>query len=47
MLNYTIVRRIATIREWSSATLELNVVKWGSNPVKYDLRKWEGDSPGK
>ena len=47
MLKYTIVRRIATIKEWSTTTLELNIVKWGNNPEKYDLRRWEGDTPGK
>ncbi len=47
MLKYTIARRIATIKEWHTTTLELNVVKWGNNPEKYDLRRWEGDTPGK
>jgi hypothetical protein len=47
MINYTIVRRIATIKEWSTTTLELNIVKWGDGPEKYDLRRWDGDSPGR
>lgn len=47
MLKYTIVRHIATIKEWSTTRLELNIVKWGNNPEKYDLRRWEDNSPGK
>ena len=47
MVEYTIVKRIAKIKEWGSASLELNIVKWGKNQPKYDLRRWEGDTPGK
>ena len=47
MIKYTIVRHIATIKGWGTKTLEFNVVKWGNNPAKYDLRRWDGDSPGK
>ncbi len=47
MVKFTIIKRIATIKEWSASSLELNLVKWGNNPEKYDLRRWEGDIPGK
>ncbi len=47
MVKYNVVRNIATIKSWGSTSLELKVVKWGNNPEKYDLRKWEGDFPGK
>lgn len=47
MIKFDIVRRIATIKEWGYTTLELNVVKWGDNEEKYDLRRWEGNTPGR
>ena len=28
-------------KKWSTTSLELNIVKWGDNPEKYDLRRWK------
>lgn len=47
MIKYSIVRHIATIKEWGSVSIQLNVIKWGNNPEKYDLRRWEGTAPSK
>lgn len=46
-MEYTIIRHISTIKKWSTTSLELNIVKWGDNPEKYDLRRWKNNTPGK
>ncbi len=47
MIDYDIVRNISVIREAGTKTLELNVVRWGKNLPKYDLRKWNDGEPEK
>lgn len=42
-----IIKHIATIKEWNSISIELNLVKWGNAPEKYDIRKWENGEPMK
>jgi hypothetical protein len=46
-LKFCIVKRIASWNISDSDTLELNIIKWGNNPEKYDLRKWSDGEPGK
>ena len=43
MVKYTIEREIAIIEERGGETVELNYIKWGNNPAKYDLRRWNDD----
>lgn len=40
MVKYTIEREIAVIEDKGRETIELNYIKWGNNPAKYDLRRW-------
>ena len=47
MIKYEIKKRIRTIYNKNGVSLELNLVKWGSGSAKYDIRKWEYDSPQK
>ena len=47
MIKYEIVEHLATIKDWGLTTLELNIVKWGDNQEKYDLRRWERNIPGR
>ncbi len=47
MVNYTVIKKIATIHQWQNTTLELNVVKWGTGKPKYDLRRWTNNEPQK
>lgn len=47
MLEYSIIRHIATIKKLGDISIQLNVVKWGDGEEKYDLRKWSGTTPGK
>lgn len=46
-MDYKVLKKIATIKDGKTVQIQLNQVKWGSNPVKYDIRKWEGDKPQK
>ena len=46
-MDYTIIRHVSTIKQWSSTTLELNIIKWEDNPEKYDLRRWKNKTPGR
>ena len=46
-MEYTIIRHVSTIKKWSTTSLELNIVKWGENPEKYDLRRWKNNTPGR
>ena len=45
MTNHTVVKHITNIGSSSTYTIELNVVKWGKNPEKYDIRKWVSGEP--
>ena len=40
MVKYNIERKIAVIEERGHETVEINLIKWGNNPAKYDLRRW-------
>lgn len=37
---YKIVKRYGVIADHNGVTLELNLIKWGNNPEKLDLRAW-------
>ena len=43
MVKYTVEREIAVIEDRGRETVELNLIKWGNNPAKYDLRRWNDD----
>ncbi|MCR5738222.1 MAG: hypothetical protein K6G43_00220 [Lachnospiraceae bacterium] len=45
MIKYSILKKIATISERDTETLEFNYVQWSDNEPKYDLRRWKGDQP--
>ena len=40
-----IIKKIATIKEWKNVSIELNLIDWGDGKPKYDLRKWENETP--
>lgn len=40
-----IIKRIATIKKWKNVSIELNLIDWGDGKPKYDLRKWENETP--
>ena len=40
-----IIKKIATIKEWKNVSIELNLIDWGDGKAKYDLRKWENETP--
>jgi len=44
---YEIVKKIASWDLNNGETFEFNIVKWYSNPPKYDLRRWANGEPGK
>lgn len=43
MLKYTVEREIAVLEDRGHETVELNLIKWGNNQAKYDLRRWNED----
>ncbi len=47
MMKYQVIKHIDTIKEWSYMDIQLNLIKWGDIPAKYDIRKWEGKEPRK
>ena len=40
MVDYSIEKEIAVIEVRGKETVELNYIKWGNNPAKYDIRRW-------
>lgn len=44
-MNFKVIEHIATIKEWKSVSIELNIVDWGDGKKKYDIRKWSGKEP--
>lgn len=45
-MEFSKVDRIFSIEKENGSTIELNIVKWGTNTPKYDLRVWrDEDSP--
>ena len=41
MIKYEILEHINNIAMNGDNTLELNLMRWGDNDPKYDLRKWK------
>lgn len=46
-LPHKIEKHFDTIGKRGHETIEFNLVRWGSNSAKYDIRKWAGTIPGK
>ena len=46
-LKYEVIKRITSWDVNSIETIEFNIMKWGNNPPKYDIRKWENGTPRK
>lgn len=42
-LNFEIIEEIATLSETGKWTKQLNIVQWGDNIAKYDIRSWNED----
>lgn len=42
-LKYEILETLAELPESKGYHLELNLIKWGDNDPKYDLRRWNED----
>ena len=45
MSKATITKHIKTIGTTNVYSIQLNLVKWGHNPEKYDIRKWISKEP--
>lgn len=43
-LNYKIIVKIATLSDSGTWKKQLNVVQWGDNDAKYDIRTWSKDN---
>ena len=44
---FHIVKPIKEIATYDTYTVQLNLMEWGRNPQKYDLRHWVGQEPMK
>ena len=42
-IEYKIIDRVAVLSTKNTWTLELNIVKWGDNTPKFDIRTWNED----
>lgn len=42
-IEYKIVDTIAILSHKNAWTLELNIIKWGDNAPKFDIRTWNED----
>lgn len=42
-LKYEILETLVKLPEHKGYHLELNIIKWGDNAPKYDLRRWNDD----
>jgi len=42
-IEYKIIDRVAVLSTKNTWTLELNIVKWGDNAPKFDIRTWNED----
>ena len=42
-ITFEIVQELGTLSEGKSWNKELNIVKWGDNPAKFDIRSWNKD----
>ena len=39
-MEFTIIKKVATLNDSKSWAKELNIVKWGQNAEKYEIRNW-------
>lgn len=46
-LTFTKKKNIIIMERSKTSTLQLNLMQWGNNIPKYDLRIWKNDKPGK
>ena len=46
-LTFSKIKKIGVISTYNKATKELNVVQWGEDSPKYDLRVWYNDFASK
>lgn len=46
-LEHKLEKHFDTIGQRGQETIEFNLVKWGNNSPRYDIRKWVGSTPGK
>lgn len=42
-IKYEILETLVKLPEKKDYHLEINLIKWGSNDPKYDLRRWNDD----
>lgn len=42
-INYEIIKHVAVLSQRNKWTLELNLIKWGENSPKLDIRTWNED----
>lgn len=47
VVKYEILKEGHIISQRNEITLELNYLKWGDGPERYDIRKWKDDQPFK
>jgi hypothetical protein len=40
-IEFKIEKKIVVIKKYSKWSKELNLVSWGNNPPKYDIRNWD------
>lgn len=45
-VKYEILATLLVFPQEGNYHKELNLIKWGNNPPKYDLRGWTGDHSG-
>lgn len=43
IIPFEIVQNIGTLSESGTWKKELNIIKWGENIAKYDIRTWNAD----
>ena len=46
-LTFKMIKKIGLISTYNKSTKELNVVQWGEDSPKYDLRVWYNDFASK
>ena len=43
-MEFKIIKKVATLNDSKSWTKELNIVKWGQNTEKYEIRAWTANN---
>ena len=43
-MEFKIIKKVATLNDSKSWTKELNIVKWGQNTEKYEIRTWTANN---